>query len=85
MSYSVAMLSMHTSPLDMPGSTRDAGGLNVYINQLTRKLGQTQNLIDIFTRRTNKYTPTIVQITPQVRVTHYNVSFIGLFEATGKP
>ncbi len=35
MSYSVAMLSMHTSPLDMPGSTRDAGGLNVYINQLT--------------------------------------------------
>ena len=68
MSYSVAMLSMHTSPLDMPGSTRDAGGLNVYINQLTRELGQSQNLIDIFTRRTNKYTPTIVQITPQVRV-----------------
>ncbi len=68
MSYSVAMLSMHTSPLDMPGSTRDAGGLNVYINQLTRELGQSQNLIDIFTRRTNKYTPKVVQITPQVRV-----------------
>ena len=68
MSYSVAMLSMHTSPLDMPGSTRDAGGLNVYINQLTRELGQSQNVIDIFTRRTNKHIPTIVQITPQVRV-----------------
>jgi D-inositol-3-phosphate glycosyltransferase len=70
MSYSVAMLSMHTSPLDMPGSTRDAGGLNVYINQLTRELGQSQNRVDIFTRLTNKYSPTIVQITPQVRVIH---------------
>src|SRR5947208_8694458 len=70
MSYSVAMLSMHTSPLDMPGSTRDAGGLNVYINQLARELGQSQNVIDIFTRRTNKNTPTIIQNTPQVRVIH---------------
>jgi len=70
MSYSIAMLSMHTSPLDMPGSTRDAGGLNVYINQLTRELGQSQNTIDIFTRQTNKHTPKIVQITPQVRVIH---------------
>jgi D-inositol-3-phosphate glycosyltransferase len=70
MSYSIAMLSMHTSPLDMPGSTRDAGGLNVYINQLTRELGQSQNVIDIFTRRTNKHTPKIVQISPQVRVIH---------------
>jgi D-inositol-3-phosphate glycosyltransferase len=70
MSFSVAMLSMHTSPLDMPGSTRDAGGLNVYINQLTRELGKSNNIIDIFTRRTNKQIPTIVQISPQVRVIH---------------
>ena len=70
MSYSIAMLSMHTSPLDMPGSTRDAGGLNVYINQLARELGQSQNTIDIFTRRSNKQIPTIVQISPQVRVIH---------------
>ena len=68
MSYSIAMLSMHTSPLDMPGSTRDAGGLNVYINQLTRELSQSQNVIDIFTRRTNKRIPQIVQITPHIRV-----------------
>ena len=70
MSYSIAMLSMHTSPLDLPGSTRDAGGMNVYINQLARALGQSQNSIDIFTRRTNEYTPKIVQLTPQVRVIH---------------
>ncbi len=70
MSYSIAMLSMHTSPLDLPGSNRDAGGLNVYINQLAQELGQSQNVIDIFTRRTNKYTPTIVNISPRVRVIH---------------
>ena len=70
MSNSVAMLSMHTSPLELPGSNRDAGGLNVYINQLAQELGRSHNVIDIFTRRTNKHTPTIVHITPQVRVIH---------------
>ena len=70
MSFSVAMLSIHTSPLDIPGRTRDAGGMNVYINQLARELGQFQNSIDIFTRRTNEYTPKVVQLTPQVRVIH---------------
>jgi len=34
MSYSVAMLSVHTSPLDTPGRTRDAGGMNVAIPRL---------------------------------------------------
>src|SRR5437899_2693823 len=70
MSYSVAMLSVHTSPLDIPGRTRDAGGMNVYINQLARELGQSKITIDIFTRRTNNYSPHIVQLTPYVRVIH---------------
>ncbi len=70
MSYSVAMLSVHTSPLDTPGRTRDAGGMNVYIHQLARELGHSQNTIDIFTRRTNEFSPQIVQITPHVRVIH---------------
>ncbi len=70
MSYSVAMLSVHTSPLDTPGRTRDAGGMNVYIHELARELGHSQNTIDIFTRRTNEYSPHIVQLTPHVRVIH---------------
>ncbi len=78
MSYSVAMLSMHTSPLDLPGSNRDAGGLNVYINQLAQELGQSQNVIDIFTRRTNKHTPTIVNITPHVRVIYIQAGPSGI-------
>jgi len=70
MSYSIAMISLHTSPLDLPGSNRDAGGLNVYINQLAQELGKSQNVVDIFTRRTNKHAPTIINITPYVRVIH---------------
>jgi D-inositol-3-phosphate glycosyltransferase len=70
MSYSIAMLSVHTSPLDMPGYTRDAGGMNVYIQQLARELGQSHIYVDIFTRRTNETTPQIVYLSPRVRVIH---------------
>lgn len=70
MSYSIAMLSVHTSPLDMPGRTKDAGGMNVYIQQLARELGQSRINVDIFTRRTNESTPQIIQLSPYVRVIH---------------
>ncbi|MGZ6840527.1 MAG: D-inositol-3-phosphate glycosyltransferase, partial [Frankiaceae bacterium] len=33
----VAMISMHTSPLDQPGSG-DAGGMNVYVVEAARQL-----------------------------------------------
>ncbi|MDQ6661189.1 MAG: glycosyltransferase [Chloroflexota bacterium] len=68
MSFSVAMLSIHTSPLDVPGRTRDAGGMNVYIRELARELGQSDISVDIFTRRTNEYLPPIVQLAKNVRV-----------------
>jgi D-inositol-3-phosphate glycosyltransferase len=44
--------------------------MNVYIQQLARELGHSRNTIDIFTRRTNEHSPSIVQLTPQVRVIH---------------
>jgi len=44
--------------------------MNVYIQELARELGQSQNTIDIFTRRTNEFSPNIVQLTPHVRVIH---------------
>jgi D-inositol-3-phosphate glycosyltransferase len=47
----IAMLSVHTSPLDQPGSG-DAGGMNVYVNQLARSLAATGASVEIFTRRT---------------------------------
>ena len=48
MSYSVAMLSVHTSPLDSPGRTKDAGGMNVYMRELAKALSHFHITIDIF-------------------------------------
>ncbi|HET8850961.1 MAG TPA: glycosyltransferase, partial [Ktedonobacteraceae bacterium] len=70
MQFSVAMLSIHTSPLDSPGRTRDAGGMNVYIRELARELGRRHTRVDIFTRWTNEQQPRIVQLDPYVRVIH---------------
>jgi len=70
MSYAVAMLSVHTSPLARPGSTKDAGGMNVYMRQLALELGQRTISVDIFTRWTNEHTPRIVQLSRNVRVIH---------------
>lgn len=68
MAFSIAMLSIHTSPLDKPGQTKDAGGMNVYMRELARELGQRGIKIDIFTRRTNEQQPQMVKLAPNVRV-----------------
>lgn len=70
MSNTVAMLSVHTSPLDRPGRTKDAGGMNVYIRELARELGHRHTPVDIFTRWTNEKAPRIVHLSAQVRVIH---------------
>lgn len=70
MSDAVAMLSVHTSPLVMPGSVKDAGGMNVYIRELARELGHSSYNVDIFTRRTQPEQPDMVYLTPRVRVIH---------------
>jgi D-inositol-3-phosphate glycosyltransferase len=48
----VAMVSVHTSPLDQPG-TGDAGGMNVYVIELARRLAAAGIEVDIFTRATS--------------------------------
>jgi D-inositol-3-phosphate glycosyltransferase len=70
MSFSVAMLSVHTSPLAMPGQTKDAGGMNVYMRELALELGKRNITVDIYTRWTDEYTPRIVRCSPNVRVIH---------------
>jgi D-inositol-3-phosphate glycosyltransferase len=46
----VAFLSIHTSPLAMPG-TGDAGGMNVYVDSMARTLAGRGIAVDVFTRR----------------------------------
>ena len=47
----VAMLSVHTSPLDPPGGG-DAGGMNVYIVETARRLARRGISVEVFTRAT---------------------------------
>ena len=48
----LAMVSVHTSPLDQPG-TGDAGGMNVYVVELARRLAALGVEVDIITRATS--------------------------------
>ena len=45
----VAFVSFHTSPGDTPG-VGDAGGMNVYVDQLSRALAELDVAVDVFTR-----------------------------------
>lgn len=68
-SMRVAMLSVHTSPLDQPG-TGDAGGMNVYVVELSRALARRGVDVEVFTRATSSDLPPAVDLMDGVRVRH---------------
>ncbi len=65
----VAMLSIHTSPLEQPG-TGDAGGMNVYVVETARRIAAAGVEVDIFTRSTSSRLPAAVPLAPGVTVRH---------------
>lgn len=65
----IAMLSVHTSPLDQPGSG-DAGGMNVYLASLARALADAGARVDIFTRAVRPGAPAVEPLADGVRVRH---------------
>ncbi len=65
----VAMISLHTSPMDQPG-TGDAGGMNVYVIELARRLAQRGTEVEIFTRARSSQVPPVVPAYDGVLVHH---------------
>lgn len=65
----IAVISAHTSPLVTPGC-RESGGMNVYVRELSRELGRRGYLLDIFTRRYDESTPSVLIPFENVRVVH---------------
>ncbi|TCC44043.1 D-inositol-3-phosphate glycosyltransferase [Kribbella capetownensis] len=61
------MISLHTSPLDQPG-TGDAGGMNVYVVELSKRLAGLGIEVDVFTRATSSALPARVELMPGVMV-----------------
>ncbi|MDO8672984.1 MAG: glycosyltransferase [Dehalococcoidia bacterium] len=74
--YRVAMISVHGCPLAWPG-TRDAGGMNVYIRELSRELGRRGALVDVFTRRRSPSVPEVSEFGENVRVIHLKAGPVG--------
>ncbi|WP_446666375.1 D-inositol-3-phosphate glycosyltransferase [Flexivirga sp. B27] len=74
------MISVHTSPLDQPG-TGDAGGLNVYVVETAKRLGRQGIEVEIFTRRTSAALADTVQLAPNVLVRHIDA---GPYEGLAK-
>src|SRR5215470_18474049 len=65
----IATISVHTSPLDQPG-TGDAGGLNVYVVEVARQLARRGIEVEIFTRAVCPDIPDEVELAPGVLVRH---------------
>lgn len=55
----VAMLSYHTCPLATLGG-KQTGGMNVYVRELTRFLGQAGIQVDVFTRSQDDHVPHVL-------------------------
>ena len=76
----VALLSVHTSPLDQPG-TGDAGGLNVYVVETSRRMAEAGVEVEIFTRATSSDLAPVVELHPGVLVRHVTAGpFEGLLK-----
>jgi len=63
------MFSVHSCPL-APLGGRETGGMNVYVRELSRLLGQQGIAVDIYTRRQDPWEPTVVPFGPRARVIH---------------
>jgi D-inositol-3-phosphate glycosyltransferase len=76
----VAVLSLHTSPLEQPG-TGDAGGMNVYVVQTAKRMARLGVAVEIFTRATSSDLPPTVELADGVLVRHVTA---GPFEGLDK-
>lgn len=76
----VCVLSVHTSPLEQPG-TGDAGGMNVYVVETATRMARRGVAVEIFTRATSSEQPPVAALAPGVLVRHVAA---GPFEGLGK-
>jgi D-inositol-3-phosphate glycosyltransferase len=69
MSRRIALISEHASPLAVLGGV-DAGGQNVYVAHIARRLAAGGDRVDVFTRKDRADLPDTVDLGPRMRVVH---------------
>ena len=57
----IAVVSLHTSPLDQPGSG-DSGGMNVFIRAAAERLSAGGLQVDVFTRTRDERRPEVEEL-----------------------
>src|SRR5215472_11558274 len=65
----IATISVHTSPLEQPG-TGDAGGLNVYVVEVAKRMAARGVEVEIFTRAVSRDAAPVHELVPGVLVRH---------------
>ena len=80
----IAMLSVHTSPLEQPG-TGDAGGMNVYLTGLSRALAGQGASVEILTRATSPAQREVVELSEGVLVRHVQAGPLAVVDKNALP
>ena len=65
----IGVISVHACPLAALGG-KETGGMNVYVREVARHLGQLGLEVDVFTRSQTPDVPTVVALGPGARVLH---------------
>ena len=63
----IAFISEHASPTALLGGV-DAGGQNVYVDEVSRRLGDLGYRVDVLTRRDDPNVPPVIDWAPGVRI-----------------
>ena len=72
MSNKVALVMVHTSPLEQAG-TGDAGGMNIYVIESAKRMAAVGVSVDIFTRRIEANQPDVVEYDKGIRIIHLDL------------
>ena len=67
----ILIISYHTCPENKLGS-KDSGGLNIYLHEISNKLSIEGHTVDIFTRRHDISDPLEIEINNNSKVVHLN-------------
>jgi D-inositol-3-phosphate glycosyltransferase len=65
----VALVMVHTSPLEQAG-IGDAGGMNIYVIESAKRMAAMGMDVDIYTRKIDAAQPNLIEYEPGVRIIH---------------
>jgi D-inositol-3-phosphate glycosyltransferase len=69
MKNKVALVMVHTSPLEQAG-TGDAGGMNIYVIESAKRMAAVGVDVDIFTRKIDESQPDVIEYQKGIRIIH---------------